>query len=195
MGQQESRLLDPRNGIIPDCEIDGPPVQVGPNEFQLSLDARAFEFYMLSGIKALRVSTLSRTGQWGPTEEGIFTEDNPYINEYVKITPKQNGAELYVLKGPVSFLYRAGRNSVKQLLCRRGYASSVMYISIRLRRQPLEVGRKYINTRDDMFILTPNDIYIVNLPDQAPRPLFTQIAEKAFDPSMLAFASRPMHQS
>lgn len=195
MGQQESRLVDHRYGEVPDCDIDGPPVQIGANEFQLSLDARAFEFYMLSGIKALRVTTLSRTGQWGPTEEGIFTPENPYMNHYVKITPKQNGAEITVLKGPVSFLYRAGRNAVKQLLCRRAYGSSVMYVNIRLRRQELEVGRKYMNTRDDMFILTPEDIYIVNLPDAAPRHQYTQVAEKAFDPSMLAFASRPVHNA
>jgi hypothetical protein len=167
-------------------------LNLADNEFQLALDASAFEFHMLSGVKSLRVSELRLNGTWASHSDDVYTEKNPFENKYVRIEPgTKKEASLTVREPGVFYLYKASRTSIKPILCNNGSNSSVLYINMILRRQELKKGL-YKKLEDDMIIQTPESILIVNLPDESTKPTLTFLADKSFDPTLLSFASRPL---
>jgi hypothetical protein len=183
---------------VPDCDIG--PRKLPNNEFQLALDAKAFEFHMLAGVKALRVSELALDGYWKMSREDVYTKSKPFLNKYIQIEPgmmSKDGtgtlkeAKLTILEEGVFYLYKSTRSSILPILCRNGPGSSVLYINMILRRQELKKGH-YSSVDEDMILLTPESILIVNLPDDTTKPTFNFLAEKAFDPTLLSFASRPL---
>lgn len=180
----------PSYSKVPVCET---AIRRVNNEFELALDSRAFEFHMLAGVKALRVSHLLLDGTWDFPMENVFTDKRPFHNKYVKIVPGKKTVDLTVLMPGVFYLYKSSMSSVKPILCRNGPGSSVLYINMILRRQELKEGH-YASLSEDMLLLTPEGILIVNLPDETTRPSLTYLAERSFDPTLLAFASRPIEE-
>ena len=174
---------------VPTCDTG--MRQTSKNEFELALDARAFEFHMLSGVKALRVSQLRLDGTWHTEMGDVYTDKRPFQNDYLKITPGKKVADLEILKSGVYYLYKSSMSSVKPILCRNGPGSSILYINMILRKQELKEG-KYASLDEDILLLSPEGILIVNLPDETVRPTLTSLAERSFDPTLLAFASRPL---
>jgi len=173
-------------------QCDTGNVKLADNEFQLAIDSRAFEFHMLSGVKSLRVSELYLDGTWANQQHDVFTEEKPFENKYVRIQPgKQKEAHVTVLEPGVFYLYKTSRTSVNPILCSNGVNSSVLYINMVLRKQELKKGN-FTSKEEDMILVTPESVLIINLPDDVTRPTLSFLAEKSFDPSLLAFASRPL---
>jgi hypothetical protein len=182
MGQDQSNPTE--------CDIG--KAKLSDNEFQLALDSQAFEFHMLAGVKSIRISELSLKGKWLPQKEDVYTDKRPFINKYLQIAPgKDKEANLTVLEKGVNYLYKSNRSSVKPILCSSGPNSSVVYINMILRRQELKVGN-YTSIDEDMILLTPESILIVNLPDEITKPTLSFLAEKSFDATLLSFGSKPI---
>lgn len=186
---------------------------LGPNEFELALDSEAFQFYLLSTIRALRVTKLDVSGRWTLESDRIFTRDAPFTDDFLTIEPAPdagtNGKDAATIsiavkesKGhEVFFMYHGGRRP-EAILCHKGH-SPLIYINLRLKKQKLAPGRSY-EVADDAFLLCSRrlsdgsreaHLLLVNTPD-APtdkRADLTELADHSFDPSLLFIASRSLH--
>jgi hypothetical protein len=181
------------------CEVEAHAIR--PDEFEISLDAQAFEFHMLSPVKIMRVTRLDLTGRWGQTLSNMFTREEPYEDEYVKIVPNgSNGSNTrrtvkVTIKEPdsVQLLYQSPRLRPRTILCHRGEAP-VVYVQMTLKRQNLPIGTFEIS--ESAYLLCGNSyILIMTLPDDATtiRPTVNQLMERSsIDPSLLFFASQPL---
>jgi hypothetical protein len=200
MGLSSSK---PETNVV--CETERK--MIASDEFELSLDAQAFEFHMLSPVKALRITRLNVDGRWGGTStSNVATAGNPYEDAYVKITPNgistngmlmPNGSsrsiKLTIKKPGVQLLYQTPRMRPRTILCHRGN-TPVVYVQMILKRQGL-LERDYM-LKDNTFLLCGNEyILLLNLPDEGTtiRPSMNQVMERAYiDPSLLFFASQPL---
>jgi hypothetical protein len=193
---------EPRQHIV--CHVDERKLE--PDEFQISLDAQAFEFHMLSPVKMLRVTVLDLEGHWGQTISDIFTKQRPYEDEYVLISPNgspngtsNNGPRSIkvTIKEPesVQMLYQSARVRPKTILCHRG-ESPYVYVQLTLKKQMLPEGTYELGTSCFLLCGGPKGyILIVSLPDDGVtiRPNMNQVMERAnLDPSLLFFASQPL---
>jgi len=176
MGQSSSQIL-----------CDGPS-SIKPDEFVLSIDAKAFEFQMLStGKKDIRVARLHLNGAWASSEEYL---ENPYEDPFVRIQGhNETSAKLDVLQdSKVQFLY--ARERPKSILCFKGHMP-ILYMRLVLKRQDLAVGTYKIP--DDSLLLTPTGILVINLPrSNDVKPTLSQLLEKPTDPSLLFMATLPL---
>jgi len=194
MGTSQSR--ETNNSVYCETEIRN----VAPDEFEISLDAQAFEFHMLSPVKMLRVTLLDLKGHWGNTFSNVFTKQNPYDDEYVSISPNGNDKTQRVVKvtikrDDVQLLYQSPRMRPHTILCHQGI-SPVLYVQMILKKQLLKRGTYEIS--DSAYLLCGNAyILIVTLPDEGVtiRPNMNQLMERSsIDPSLLFFASQPINE-
>jgi len=163
---------------------------LGSEEFQLSLDRRAFEFNFLLSSKFLRVTQLGLDGKWTEkaSRDAIYTKESPYIDEYIEVIPDTKSfAKLKIKKEGTSYLYL--KSAPKSIICNSLKIGSVLYINLILKKQHLKPGTYDI--QDDSFILTPDGIRLLNLPTGT-RPMINEIEEKSFDPVYLFMASAPL---
>ena len=187
---------EPRQHIV--CHVDERKLQ--SDEFQISLDAQAFEFHMLSPVKMLRVTVLDLNGHWGQTISDIFTKQRPYEDSFVKISPNGTNGEKTIKvtikeQESVQMLYQSARIRPKTILCHRGQTPYV-YVQLTLKKQMLPQGTYEIGTSCFLLCGGPNGyILIVSLPDEGVtvRPNMNQVMERAtLDPTLLFFASQPL---
>lgn len=179
------------------CDVDDHTIR--PDEFEISLDAQAFEFHMLNPVKMLRVTMLDLKGKWGQTMSNIFTRDQPYEDSYVRISPTNGNSGRRVVKvtikepESVQLLYQSPRLRPRTILCHRGL-SPVLYVQMTLKRQMLPAGT--FDLSESAYLLCGNSyILIMTLPDEGTpiRPNVNQLMERSsIDPSLLFFASQPL---
>lgn len=158
MGHSFSSPTSASSTICPELE------KPSNGEFQLALDAKAFEFHM-SGAKTVRVTKLYVDGQWGDTE-GIYGPQDEYNDAYVKINPNTKGGfsiEVKPLK-EISFLYSKTRTAAT-LLCRKG-TSVAVYRVINFRQEVKKVGRYEIQNTRSFFVLCGDEyVLMISLPE------------------------------
>jgi hypothetical protein len=180
------------------CHVDERKLQ--SDEFQISLDAQAFEFHMLSPVKMLRVTVLDLNGHWGQTISDIFTKQRPYEDSFVKISPNGTNGEKTIKvtikeQESVQMLYQSARIRPKTILCHHG-ESPYVYVQLTLKKQMLPEGTYELGTSCFLLCGGPKGyILIVSLPDDGVtiRPNMNQVMERAnLDPSLLFFASQPL---
>lgn len=160
------------------------------NEFELSLDSRAFELHILKTPNGpIGITRLNWNGEWN-YETILCTKESPFNDGFIKIAPGKNQANMEVFKEPVTFLYQSSLSKPESILCYNN-REAVLYISLFLSKQRLQRGSYKMN--DDSFVLTPNSIYIINLPkDNQIRPNISDVLEKSFDPLTAFISQRPI---
>jgi hypothetical protein len=154
-----------QSSSIPVCEDSN--IKLSNDDFQLSLDSRAFDYYILGRVKELRVSHLSLEGHWLSGRNDSYTPESPYEDQYVRIAPTSEGLIVDVLEPGVSFLFKARAHAIRQVLCNNGHGSSVLYYTMLLKKKGLQEGHRYTNINENTIMVTPKEILIITLPDRS----------------------------
>lgn len=162
-----------------------------PDEFQLSVDQRAFQFHFVKRVPLLRINKLSTNGSWLPMDTNVFTVKQPYVDPYVNIAPANDIATLTVLHANVQFLHAKGREP-EDVVCMKG-DTAVVYVRLSLRKQSLQMGKSY-EIADDSILLCDNKyILIVNMPEGSKALKTTSSSVDANSNALLLFlAHRPV---
>lgn len=170
------------------CQGSGP---VPAGLFELVIDSKAFAFHFMTGFKAIRVTKLSKSGEWSPVEDNIFTQEKPYEDPYVKIYGDNNRkVNIQVKTAGVDFMYQTLTRKPETILCHSG-VTPLLYVRMLLKRQKIAVGLHTVN--DDAVIMCGNEtILIINLPDDKVKDSAVSPDVMSSGAQLLFLANRPM---
>ena len=168
-----------------------PASNTSKTEFDIALDAAAFEYHVLSASKSFRLTRLDVNGTWHETEEDVYTKS--YEDPYIKITPEGSKARVTVKKN-VEFLLKSSKVKPKTILCAKGPAS-ILYVYLKLKKASLTRGTFTIGDpgeRNFFFLVDNRYILMVTLPDDGTtvRSTMKDITDRGIGVVELAFGSR-----
>lgn len=168
-----------------------PKSNTSSKEFDIALDAAAFEFHVLSASKSFRLTRLDVNGTWHETDEDVYTK--AYEDDYIKIAPEGTKARVTVKKN-VEVLLKSSKVKPKTILCSKGPAS-ILYVYLKLKRASLTRGKFMIGEpgEQNFFFLINNEyILMVTLPDDGTtvRSTMKDITDRGIGVVELAFGSR-----
>lgn len=162
------------------------------DEITVALDKQAFDLHVTGSSKTVRVTKLHVNGRWAASDNVYGPE--PYEDEYVRITPVNGKATLQIIKKPVQYLYLSPSSRTRSILCHRGNMP-VVYMSLTLKKQPIEDSKRRYDISDNSFILCGNEyILLVNVPSASEAKPNAPLPESSskLDPSLMFFATAPL---
>jgi hypothetical protein len=150
-------------------------------DFQLCIDASAFDLQVLAPTKTLIIAQLDLNGKW--LREDIIVNES-YSNEYFSLNGKTKNI---TIKKSVVYLFLNPRVAPKRILCQSANTSEV-YIDMHLLRQTIETGQYHLS--QDCFIMTPDGLFLISLPEEnSKRPTVFEMHEQSLLPMYGFFAS------